>query len=52
MWGQDDHEGILDINKRIIPTRVGTSRCHSNSASMTEDHPHACGDKRGRIVGG
>ena len=31
---------------RIIPTRVGTSTYPYCFLRVTEDHPHACGDKR------
>ena len=48
MWGQvvqvDYHAG----GYRIIPTRVGTSCKGFAATRFKEDHPHACGDKRGR----
>ena len=45
VWGQGRLPSYLYESARIIPTRVGTSMLVSGEASLTEDHPHACGDK-------
>ena len=45
MWGQvEEHIKGMD-KRRIIPTRVGTSRSGLYFERQLEDHPHACGDK-------
>ena len=51
VWGQDSYtvKGWQDTG--IIPTRVGTSNLYDKMAQSTEDHPHACGDKRKRLRG-
>ena len=36
---------------RIIPTRVGTSDTVAVVHSVSEDHPHACGDKQTVLAG-
>ena len=46
VWGQDVLESFSSNSVRIIPTRVGTSLYGSDDLISTEDHPHACGDKR------
>ena len=45
MWGQVAQVLNASWNKRIIPTRVGTSEGREPKPSSKEDHPHACGDK-------
>ena len=45
VWGQD-LSNIVDFGtKRIIPTRVGTSKLTCLTMTSARDHPHACGDK-------
>ena len=45
MWGQVKITKKMELNLRIIPTRVGT-RVYPNVKTETfGDHPHACGDK-------
>ena len=46
MWGQEYLRLLLKTNRRIIPTRVGTSRPRQRRQGVPRDHPHACGDKR------
>ena len=46
VWGQVCECVKHSDNIRIIPTRVGTSGGSVLSDSITQDHPHACGDKR------
>ncbi len=48
MWGQGTPIGLSNSNQRIIPTRVGTSKCLSLKIYLFRDHPHACGDKQVR----
>ena len=36
---------MTDLEKRIIPTRVGTRANVEYNFTSGEDHPHACGDK-------
>ena len=50
MWGQDDNEGKTVGLTRIIPTRVGTSKHQNNIDELSQDHPHACGDKQSKII--
>ena len=45
VWGQVAHVLNASWNKRIIPTRVGTSILTASFQGHREDHPHACGDK-------
>ena len=45
MWGQDTIKINGNIWGGIIPTRVGTRITGKFAVSVTEDHPHACGDK-------
>ena len=50
VWGQ-----VLDLlkhllDRRIIPTRVGTRRQTRDVKAVDEDHPHACGDKNITIM--
>ena len=46
VWGQDAEFTAAIEEKRIIPTRVGTSQRDSPPLKFLRDHPHACGDKR------
>ena len=48
MWGQAVGYKPQRDGTRIIPTRVGTSCKGFAATRFKEDHPHACGDKRGR----
>ena len=45
MWGQERYTLVLPCVLGIIPTRVGTRIPSKLAVSVTEDHPHACGDK-------
>ena len=45
MWGQVERESDSPLDPRIIPARVGTRYRVCNSGDISEDHPHACGDK-------
>ena len=45
MWGQDTRRFHLARQRRIIPTRVGTSFPFRQKYGSFQDHPHACGDK-------
>ena len=45
VWGQVERESDSPLDPRIIPTRVGTRYRVCNSGDISEDHPHACGDK-------
>ena len=45
MWGQVSGCYYGRGDKRIIPTRVGTSLSGSEYRPILRDHPHACGDK-------
>ena len=45
VWGQDLFPPICNRLRRIIPTRVGTSKTGSAYLHQGKDHPHACGDK-------
>ncbi len=46
MWGQVKITKKMELNLRIIPTRVGTRFDDLTDKIDAEDHPHACGDKR------
>ena len=46
MWGQAPQENKRHAYEGIIPTRVGTRTSKPLTGTMSEDHPHACGDKR------
>ena len=48
VWGQGLHSLQMTKLCRIIPTRVGTSWLCRGVPLDSEDHPHACGDKRNR----
>ena len=41
-----------ELIRRIIPTRVGTRVVKGFKVFTPEDHPHACGDKGSRYIGG
>ena len=45
VWGQVDTFNSIIIIKRIIPTRMGTSRLQRIFTVFRRDHPHAYGDK-------
>ena len=45
VWGQAEKMNLKNLQKRIIPTRVGTSDMGVISCRPSRDHPHACGDK-------
>ena len=45
VWGQETATKKPLHNKRIIPTRVGTSVLLRFPLALPQDHPHACGDK-------
>ena len=45
MWGQVKFRAYSSLNTGIIPTRVGTRSRKYSQSQVTEDHPHACGDK-------
>ncbi len=50
VWGQGNMLCISPRGDRIIPTRVGTRRLCLLPWSRTRDHPHACGDKKTRVL--
>ena len=50
MWGQDSKATAVMQDAGIIPTRVGTRLADLIRFLLTEDHPHACGDKRNIIA--
>ena len=45
VWGQARRCNKPCLQTRIIPTRVGTSDLLRLVLVISEDHPHACGDK-------
>ena len=45
VWGQDSPRLNLSAISRIIPTRMGTSSYRRRLPQVSEDHPHAYGDK-------
>ena len=45
VWGQASEIACKKADKRIIPTRMGTRLHHELRDLLTEDHPHAYGDK-------
>ena len=45
VWGQAEKMNLKNLQKRIIPTRVGTRISAHSRKSEYRDHPHACGDK-------
>ena len=45
VWGQVIESSNVPKISGIIPTRVGTSLTWLGSDDVSEDHPHACGDK-------
>ena len=50
MWGQARALCSALLARRIIPTRVGTRSKATESLPLSEDHPHACGDKNSRLL--
>ncbi len=46
VWGQVRHDLRIYCRNRIIPTRVGTRAVDLSCYRYSQDHPHACGDKR------
>ena len=46
VWGQEQQQAQIQEQIRIIPMRVGTSCTSFCYRAVTQDHPHACGDKR------
>ena len=51
VWGQAESCTAALYSARIIPTRVGTSHSRFLSLQLRKDHPHACGDKKGVLLG-
>ena len=50
VWGQVyDRSGYSSVN-RIIPMRVGTRQRFCVVLNKIKDHPHACGDKRKKLL--
>ena len=49
VWGQASRAGYKGCVVGIIPTRVGTRQGHLHPDRLSEDHPHACGDKTKEI---
>ena len=45
MWGQGFSSFSIFSERRIIPTRMGTSSSEMYGYGSLEDHPHAYGDK-------
>ena len=45
VWGQAGNTQKIINNKRIIPTRMGTSHFPKFVNPCLQDHPHAYGDK-------
>ena len=45
VWGQALVKPLCCAGKRIIPTRMGTSRKYAKNHKQQKDHPHAYGDK-------
>ena len=50
VWGQAFAETFSSAMRRIIPTRVGTRQHKVGYSYNNRDHPHACGDKRLKLV--
>ena len=46
MWGQVNNVPLEYEYTGIIPMRVGTRGLCARLAKQSEDHPHACGDKK------
>ena len=46
VWGQVILISSFTSRFRIIPMRVGTSHFFCVIATVKQDHPHACGDKK------
>ena len=45
VWGQAKTIEFWQSISGIIPTRVGTSDVRIKQCRLSQDHPHACGDK-------
>ena len=45
VWGQEICKLRRNSFRRIIPTRMGTSKIFDSTGNITWDHPHAYGDK-------
>ena len=45
VWGQALFSDLKGQTSGIIPTRVGTRVITSGQEVISQDHPHACGDK-------
>ena len=45
VWGQDNSNSDSVSVRRIIPTRMGTSKLSFCEPRLSKDHPHAYGDK-------
>ncbi len=50
VWGQAQRFINKIHERRIIPTRVGTSFSVNQRRVKFQDHPHACGDKSENII--
>ncbi len=49
VWGQEAYSIVPSFTVRIIPTRVGTRKSYRVINTVSQDHPHACGDKTKEI---
>ena len=45
VWGQGLYKHLQNQGSGIIPMRVGTRHVRAERHAVSEDHPHACGDK-------
>ena len=45
VWGQELYLSINRLLRGIIPTRMGTSSVEHQLPQISQDHPHAYGDK-------
>ena len=45
VWGQEAAQHIKPVGIGIIPTRMGTSHSEFRENPLSQDHPHAYGDK-------
>ena len=52
VWGQVYTITLSDYSARIIPTRMGTSLITLGDMQVSEDHPHAYGDKMSEMGAG
>ena len=50
VWGQVVFNANFHNPTGIIPTRVGTSFIDFLTSYLTQDHPHACGDKNSFVT--